>query len=97
MFIFIISNPHFTEKTVGLSGICTWIVEVEGEHADHHHHGPIDHGTLLFFLIMYNHMNGQAPIDQRLPCPQAPGSNPDCTIYSISYYLIIDVEISLII
>ena len=27
------------KKTVGVSGIWTWIVGVEGEHADHHH-GP---------------------------------------------------------
>ena len=28
-----------TEKTVGVSGIQTWIVGVEGDHADHHNHG----------------------------------------------------------
>ena len=29
------SNTIFTGKTVGLSGIRIWIVEVEGKHADH--------------------------------------------------------------
>ena len=29
------SNTKFTEKTVGVSGIQSWIVGEEGEHADH--------------------------------------------------------------
>ena len=29
------SNTNFTEKTVGISGIQTRIVRVEGKHADH--------------------------------------------------------------
>ena len=28
-------NTNFTEKTVGVSRISTWIVGVEGKHADH--------------------------------------------------------------
>ena len=32
---FIFSNTNLTEKTVGISGIRTRIVGVEGEHADH--------------------------------------------------------------
>ena len=30
-----LSNTKFTEKTVGVSGIQSWIVGEEGEHADH--------------------------------------------------------------
>ena len=32
-------RPLFVAKTVDVSGIRTRIVGVEGEHADHHHHG----------------------------------------------------------
>ena len=31
----IFSNTKFTEKTAGIRGIRTWIIGVEGEHADH--------------------------------------------------------------
>ena len=34
-WILFFSNTNFTEKTVGFSGIWTWIVRVEGEHTDH--------------------------------------------------------------
>ena len=34
LFIFVIFKYNFTEKTVGFSRIRTWIVGVEGEHAD---------------------------------------------------------------
>ena len=30
------SNTNYAEKTVGVSGILTGIVRVDGEHADHH-------------------------------------------------------------
>ena len=35
LFIFILFKNIFIEKVVDFSGIRTWIVEVEGEHADH--------------------------------------------------------------
>ena len=34
LFLFF-SNKNFTEKTVGVREIRTWIVGVEGKHADH--------------------------------------------------------------
>ena len=39
LFFFVLSKHKFYRTTVGFSGIRTWIVRVEGEHADHHH-GP---------------------------------------------------------
>ena len=36
LFIFVLVKRQFyRKKTVGVSGIRTWIVGVEGEHADH--------------------------------------------------------------
>ena len=35
LFIFVLFKHKFYKKTVGYSGIQTWIVAVEGKHADH--------------------------------------------------------------
>ena len=35
LFIFVHYKHKFCRKTVGFSGIRTWVVEVQGEHADH--------------------------------------------------------------
>ena len=34
-FIFVLFKHKFYRKTVGFSGIQTWIVRIEGKHADH--------------------------------------------------------------